>query len=261
MRYLGSKGLTPSEHWTDVWREEHATSFTAARMAQTDLLVDVQGELVRALAEGTPMRQFVEGLAPRLRRMGWAPPAAGGDIPTRLARIYDTNLRTARAAGQWDRIERTRDALPFLLYQLGPSLVHREEHLRWEGLLLRADDEFWGWAMPPNGFGCKCHVRQVGEREADRLERDGITYRAQRVRDPKTGRVTREDRHVRIRRRRPERRMRDWTNPATGETRRVTDGIGPGFDYNPGRDRPRGVREAMNQQFEDLLNVACPVHG
>ena len=46
LRYLGSKGLQPSGYWTDVWREEHALSFIAARMGRDDLLVIPQVELL-----------------------------------------------------------------------------------------------------------------------------------------------------------------------------------------------------------------------
>lgn len=258
IRWLGSQGLRPSEHWTDVWGEEHGLAFTVARMSRLDMLGDVQGALVRALRDGTPMRQFVAEMEPRLARMGWAPPAGrGGDVPTRLARIYETNVRTARAAGQWDRIQRAKDAQPYLLYMLGGSLEHREQHLAWEGTLLPVDHQFWTWAMPPGGFGCKCHVRQMSEDEADRLARDGITLRNQRVRDPTTGEITREDRHVTVRRNAPRREMIDWTNPATGEVRRITRGIDPGFDYNAGMARPEGVRAAFSAHIERWADVVC----
>ena len=36
--------------------------------------------------------------------------------PGRLQTIFSANMRSARAAGQWDRIQRTKDALPYLLY-------------------------------------------------------------------------------------------------------------------------------------------------
>ena len=258
IRYLGSRGLKPSGHWTDVWREEHALAFTAARMGQNDLLVATHRALITARAEGMTQKAFVASLGPRLVEMGWAPPPTGGDVPTRLARIYDTNMRTANAAGQWDRIQRVKDAMPFLLYQPGPSLVHREDHRQWWGLILPVDDEFWTWAYPPNGFGCKCHVRQITEAEADRLEKDGIEYKQQRTigADGKT--ITYEDRTVTVTRERPARRRAEWTNPATGEVMRITEGIDPSFDYNPGRHRPEGVRAALGRHVRGLVDALCP---
>ena len=259
IRYLGSKGLRPSGHWTDVWREEHALAFTAARMGQDNLLVATHRALIQARAEGMTQKQFVAELASRLVKMGWAPPPTGGDVPSRLARIYDTNMRTANAAGQWDRIQRVKDAMPFLLYQLGPSLVHRYQHLQWEGIIRPVDDPFWEWADPPNGFGCKCHVRQITEAEADRLEKDGIELTQQRTIGA-DGSITYEDRTVKVTRERPARRREWWTNPATGEVMRVTKGIDPSFDYNPGRHRPEGVRAALSRHVRGLVDLKCS-HG
>ena len=51
--------------------------------------------------------------------------------PRRLKTIYSTNMRTARAAGQWERIQRTKATHPYLLYELGPSGEHRPEHVAW----------------------------------------------------------------------------------------------------------------------------------
>ena len=257
IRHLGSKGLKPSGHWTDVWREEHALAFTAARMGRDDILTTTHRGLIRALAEGTTQAEFVRTLAPRLKAMGWAPPETGGDVPTRLARIYDTNLRTARAAGQWDRIQRVKEAMPFLLYQPGPSVVHREEHRPYWGVILPVDDEFWGYAMPPNGFGCKCHVRQITEAEADRLAKDGLRYTQQRTIGVDGKTITYEDRTIQVTRERPPRRRGEWTNPATGEVMRITEGIDPGFDYNPGRHRPAGVRAALSRHVRGLVDLQC----
>jgi uncharacterized protein with gpF-like domain len=124
--------------------------------------------------------------------------------------IYDTNMRTARAAGQWERIQRTKRAMPYLVYTLGPSREHRVEHLRWANLCLPADDPFWDTHMGPNGWGCKCGVRQVSRYEFDQMQQDGtITTDA------------------------PEERYVKWLNKRTGEEETVPEGIDPGWAYNP----------------------------
>ena len=249
--YLGGKAIKPSDHWTDVWRHEHATSFTAARMAQDNLLIETHGALFKALKEGTTMGEFRRTLAPRLAAMGWAPPPGGGDVPYRLNRIYDANMRTAYAAGQWQRAQRVKAAFPYFLYQLGPSIVHRDQHLAWEGLILPVDDPFWDTHWPPNGFGCKCHIRQITAAEADRLEKNGITYKNQRVAiDDRV--VVRKDRHIKVRRTAPPMRLREWVNRATGEIIEVPEGIGPGWDFNPGKVRAAGVRRAFADHIEKL---------
>ena len=143
--------------------------------------------------------------------------------PRRLKTIYRANLRTARAAGQWERIQRTTATHPYLLYELGPSEEHRPEHVAWAGTLLRADDPWWRTHYPPNGWGCKCRVRQVSRREAERL--GGVTAR-------------------------PASPTREWTNKRTGDTMRVPRGIDPGWDHNPGLERQRLLMEGLNGKLD-----------
>ena len=220
LRYLRTKRRRPSDHWTDVWREEHAVAFTVAQMAEDAMLEDVHHALLRALRKGETLETFRDRLGPWLEQRGWAPRGRGGDIPTRLRRIYNTNLRTARAAGQWDRISRNADLLPYLVYELGPSEQHREEHAAWAGLCLKVDDPWWNTHYPPNGWGCKCRVRQVAA--------------------PPEGARTRA----------PEVDYRPWTNPATGQERLVARGIDPGWDYHAGGQRTLGVNMAWLHRCE-----------
>ena len=79
------------------------------------------------------------------------------------------------------------------------------ENLEWDGLVLHS---FWKNHGPPNGWGCRCILRQLSEAA---MQRCGL-----KVSDS------------------PEIRTREWTNRLTGETRPVPDGIDPGWDYNPG---------------------------
>ena len=220
LRYLRQKRRRPSQHWTDVWREEHAVAFTVAQMTQDAMLGEVHQALAVALRKGETLETFRARLEPWLEQRGWAPRGRGGDVPTRLKRIYNTNLRTARAAGQWDRISKNADLLPYLVYELGPSEEHREEHAAWAGLCLKADDPWWNTHYPPNGWGCKCRVRQVAE-------------------PPKDSTTTA-----------PEVETREWTNPATGEVRQVAKGIDPGWDYHVGAQRTQGVNLGWLRRVE-----------
>ena len=228
MRYLRTKGRRISDHWTDVWREEHATAFTVAQMAQDALLAEVHEALLQALRRGETLEAFRGRLQPWLERRGWAPTGMGGDVPTRLARIYRTNLRTARAAGQWDRISRNAGLLPYLVYELGPSEEHRREHVAWAGLCLRVDDPWWNTHYPPNGWGCKCRVRQVAAPPAGaRTEAPPVT-------------------------------MRKWRNPRTGKVRKVALGIDPGWDYHVGGQRTVGVNAALLRRCERAVETRGP---
>ncbi len=224
LEYFDAKDLRVGFDHRDVAGLEHAGAFTAAKVTQLDILDDMQEAIREHLAEGKTWRTFRKELEPVLRAKGWwgrkqvIDPRTGKTVeaqlgsPRRLRTIFRSNMRAARAAGQWARIQRTKGALPYLLYRLGPSREHRDEHVAWNGTLLPSDSDWWKDHYPPNGWGCRCWVRQVSRAEAGRL--GGPT-------DP------------------PARDMRAWRNPRTGETMQVDRGLDPAWASNPGLDRER----------------------
>ena len=241
--YLKLKGLQPAFSWQDVMREEHSFAFTVAKATQLNVLTTLQDSLIKAEADGIPFAQWAKDLEPELKKLGWwgegeavdqltgeTRPARLGS-PRRLKTIYWANTRTARAAGQWERIQRTKGALPYLIYQLGSSEKHRPHHEDKEGLILRVDDTFWEVWLPPNGWGCKCHVRQISAAEAQR--RGFIDLPAPDVPD------------------------QGFVNSRTGEVSTVPQGIDPGWNVNPGLTRARNVRKFLADDFNAApLNLA-----
>jgi uncharacterized protein with gpF-like domain len=179
-RYLREKDLKPTWDWDEVWQEEHAHAFTVAKAMGKDVLAALRSAVDAAIEGGLPFAEFKKRVRDTLAELGWwgvknkKNPRTGEvervelGTPRRLKTIYVTNARVARAVGQWQRIQATKDLRPYLLYELGPSQKHRAEHEAWAGTLLKVDDAAWGKMMPPNGWGCKCRVRQLSEAEADR---------------------------------------------------------------------------------------------
>ena len=233
--YFDSKGWKVGFDHRDVWAQEHAFAFTAAKAMTADVLEGIRGALDSALQEGKTFAQFKKELTPELQRLGWwgrqevLDPKDGEKkisqlgSPRRLKVIYQTNMRMARSAGKWDRIERTKKLLPFLKYSLGPAEKHRPEHVAWEGTILPADDSWWDTHMPPNGWNCKCWVQQLTRTAVDKA--GGPSDR------PNDG-------------------EREHENPRTGERMMVPNGVTPGFNYNAGK-----VRQEKNlEQFKDKLN-------
>lgn len=211
--FFKAKGIKPGFSYLDVWREEHDTAFTVAKIMEKDILIDVQDSLARALEEGAPYQQWVKGTRETFDRSGWTAYGAGRDRPRRLNVIYDTNQRSARAVGQWGRVERTKRTRPFLRYALGPSERHRPHHAAWDGTTLPVDDPWWGDHMPQNGYLCKCHVIQESRAVVER--RGGPSEKA-----PPSPKVA-------------------WKNPKTGKIEYTPQGIDPGFAHNPGQARAR----------------------
>jgi uncharacterized protein with gpF-like domain len=223
------KDLKPSFTWESVYGAEHAVSGAVAGVVKEDLLKDILGSIETAIAEGTPFAAWKKALQPTLVKKGWwgwtevvdetpGSPTYGevrrvNVTPRRLKLIYESNVRTAYAAGQFERAEAVKDTLPYLKYSLGPSIDHRPEHVAWDGVILPVGDPWWNSHMPPNGWGCKCRVRSVTRYEA-----------------AKTGGPT-DPAQV------PDFGMAEYRNKVTGQTHQVPKGIDPGWETNPGKVR------------------------
>lgn len=271
--YLAAKKLKVGFDYRDVWREEHAGMFTVAKMSQLDMLSDTRDSLVEALRKGQTLRAWSKQITPELQRRGWWGVQEMTDpltrrkglvqlgSPRRLKTIYEANLRSARAAGQWERAQRTATTHPYLLYQLGPSARHRPQHVAWAGTLLPIEDEFWRYAYPPNGYNCKCWVRQVSKVEYRRLRDKGYQDPlAPQVIDSATGLPTghRELRLLPVSVESPRLEWRNYVNKRTGEVERVPEGIDPGWDTNPGI---AARRQAVARQFMQSVNRAPAAAG
>jgi SPP1 gp7 family putative phage head morphogenesis protein len=221
IKYFEGKGLAATFAWQDMWQEEHAKAFTVAKAMKLSLLQDIRDAVDKALKEGTTFETFQKGLRPLLEAQGWWGVQRMTDpldqkeklvqlgSPRRLRTIFDVNMRTAHAAGYWERIQDTKDALPYLRYQTAGDDRVRPEHAAWDGVTLPVDDAWWDVHNPPCDWGCRCTVIQMSARQVN--GDGGVTERP--IAFP----------------------ARSYTNPRTGEVIRVEGGIGPGWGYNVGK--------------------------
>jgi hypothetical protein len=166
LAYWRRKKIEPDFDTDEAWAEEHDLAFRIAGIVAEDYLAAIFEAIDAALGSGLTWETFRKNLGDTLADLGFGP--KDGLPAHRLKFVYQTNLRVARAAGQWARVQRTKSALPFLVYELGPSVKHRPLHVTWAGTVRRVDDPWWATHMPPNGHGCKCRVRQISRREAER---------------------------------------------------------------------------------------------
>ena len=235
--YIKKKSLRPAFSYRDVWNEEHATAFTVAKAMQIDVLSDLKNAVERAIEGGTTFEQFKQELKPTLMRKGWwgrkemTDPLTGRTVDAqlgsdrRLRTIYQTNLRSAYQKGQYDRTMES-DAHPYLMYRTGASVRHREQHLKWNNLILPKDDPLWNSIFPPNGYGCKCHTVAVTESRKRRYEQDGVpTY------NPDTRKTVRMPAQTAA----PNVSYKNFFNERKRTLERIPEGITPGFNWNQGQ--------------------------
>jgi SPP1 gp7 family putative phage head morphogenesis protein len=80
-------------------------------------------------------------------------------------RWLKTEYEFAKAAGQmaiqWEDIQETKDALPLLKYTSVKDRLVRPAHRILDNIVRPVDDEFWLRFYPPNGWNCRCTVKQV----------------------------------------------------------------------------------------------------
>lgn len=246
--YFNGKALRPAFSWQDVWAEEHAYAFTVAKAVDAELLSAFKGSISRALNEGKGFETWRDDIRKDLVRLGWLGPRMVSDpegsdpdqlvnfaSDRRLRTIFWSNMNSARSAGQWERAQRTKKSLPYILYVRTTSGDPRPEHLAWVGIILPIDHPFWITHWPPNGWLCKCQVRQISAREAERLlgrapEAGGLIYKSE---PPDLG---------------PDQLFR---NRRTGEITMIPPGIDPGWHTNPGLARASTLIQNLEARLAD----------
>jgi hypothetical protein len=227
-RYFDAKSIKPSFDWRDLSFDEHAHAFTVAKSAGYDILGDVKSALSKAIAERQDYSEFAKALEPTLKAKGWwgktreFDPLTGEErivqlgSPARLKTIYWANVNSAYAAGEWERVQRTKRVLPFLQYLHTTAEHPRPQHLAWVGTVLPVDSAWWATHYPPNGWGCQCRVRQLSDAEAE-----GAGYNADDPDEPADFGTQR------------------FVNKRTRDIEEVPVGIDPGWAQNPGMQRAR----------------------
>lgn len=236
IRYFEAKGSQPVFDWRDIAFEEHAHTFTVAKTAGFDVLSDLQDAVGEAIKNQQSYETFVQNIKPTLQKKGWwgrqfAEDPKGGNprisqlgSPRRLRTIYWGNISTARAAGEWERTQRTKKFMPFLRYGRSRSENRRLDHARFEGLILPVDHPLWAKIYPPNGWGCQCPIRQLTRSQAE-----GQGY------DPSFEP--------------PELEMRRWFDKRNGTWHDVPVGIDPGWAQNPGLNRQMNAANFLGDRL------------
>ncbi|CDO48900.1 phage minor head protein [Bartonella tribocorum] len=147
--------------------------------------------------------------------------------PRRLETVYWANTMSAHAAGEWERTQNNKEFLPYLTYALSSSEHKRLEHESWVGFTAPVDDPIWDWLYPPNGWRCKCSVRQVSRYEADNLGyEEGAAP--------------------------PHVETRVWRNKRTGRVEKIPKGIDPGWHLNPGKHRAQNLSNFLSDKIDAM---------
>lgn len=128
-------------HSTDVF-----SAFRVHNMQSkiASYLVDSKGKL-------KPFGQFVKDVKPYITHQNrqW------------LQTEYDTAVRRAHLAADWQRFEDEKDVLPNLEWKPSTSPNPGEDHKPYWGTILPVDHEFWNQHRPGDRWNCKCSLRNT----------------------------------------------------------------------------------------------------
>jgi hypothetical protein len=217
IRFFRAKVNTPTRAWDDLRHGAHARAWSVAGVQADDMLADIRRAMDKAIAQGTTLDEFRRDIAPLLSELGWAD-RGPGYVGWRTRVIYETNMRTAYAAGRYAQMTDpdVLAARPFWRYRHSGKRDARKQHKAWDGLVLRADDPFWRSHYPPNGWGCGCYVQSLGPRDLARAGKTGPDEA------PPAG-------------------TRPYRDPNSGEISALPAGIDPGWEYNVGQSWLQGV--------------------
>jgi SPP1 gp7 family putative phage head morphogenesis protein len=231
--YMRAKVGVPTERWSDLWEGMHGAGFMVAGATKAGLIEDFHEAVTAAIAEGRTLERFREDFDRIVAEHGWS---YNGSRGWRSRVIFDTNMRTAYAAGRWQQIQETKRARPWLRYVTVGDHRVRPEHQAWHDLVLPVDDPWWETHFPPNDWGCRCRVDTMNDRD---LKRMGL----------KPGKAP----PVRM----VERVINKNTEPVVVRT---PEGIGPGFAYNPGiAGFGRGANAAaVDRHGGRMVELAAP---
>lgn len=184
--YFNKKvALGPRKHWdwTDTMIHAHDRVFVVAKATSIDIVKDIQSELSKSLQEGIPYQDFANNIIPKLKERGWwgsidAENKDRGIVKPirvdhrRLRNIYNTNVKTAYAAGRYERMKEEADIAPYWRYVAVPKGAGnknpRVEHAALHNLVFRHDDPFWQTHYAPNGWGCHCTVVNMTKRALEK---------------------------------------------------------------------------------------------
>lgn len=242
--FFRQKVNLPTKRWDDLWEGMHARAFTVAGATKAQLLADLRGVIDKAISKGTTIDEFRKDFDAIVAKHGWS---YNGGRKWRTEVMLNTNIRTSYMAGRFQQMAdpETLSDRPFWEYRHGDSVNPRPEHVAWHGKVLPADDPWWSTHYPPNGWGCKCKVfalsnrdlKALGKSQPDEAPDDG-TYES--------------------------------TNKRTGEVFTVPNGLDPGWSYNVGEaawgrtlseQTMKEWREAKGDAWERLTPGDWETHG
>lgn len=183
VNYLQQKGYKITNNWYEMLEDAHSKAFTISKMTDAELLQDTHNLLQKSIKNGWSAGKAQRELKKLFQERGWWGKKEIVDengnkkviqlgSARRVKTIYRTNIQTAFNAGRYLQQLQDVDFAPYFQYMCILDERTRPAHRALHGKVFRYDDPIWASLYPPNGWGCRCFVRSLSQRD---IEREGFT--------------------------------------------------------------------------------------
>jgi hypothetical protein len=242
IKFFKQKVKLPTQKWTDLTGGMHSRAFVVAGAMKTGLLEDLYSAVDQGIQGKMSLADFRKAFDKTVQKHGWT---YKGERGWRTATIYNTNLRTAHTVGRYQQMTDpdVQQGFPYWRFRTLDGGNRRPLHQSWKNIILPSNDPWWDTHAVPLGFGCKCWIEPVSRRDYNSMKGStGVKTTA------------------------PDDGSYSWTNPSTGVTEQIPNGIDPGWNYNPGKTA-WGDREAeaamagKTRRYETLTPGDWQTHG
>jgi SPP1 gp7 family putative phage head morphogenesis protein len=161
----------PADVYYELAEEYRGLAFTVRRIATLQALARIKRRLEQAIANGETLQAF----------QAWADRLFPGWSKAYTELVFRQATLSSSAAGRWTELTDpdTAEEFPYWMYDAVDDDRTRETHAKMDGKAWPRDEFPDEW-VPPNGFQCRCDIRQLNE---DLLRRSGAKLQEQRPDD------------------------------------------------------------------------------
>jgi SPP1 gp7 family putative phage head morphogenesis protein len=152
----------PDRYYSSAHYEKMVT-FSFANAASIEQVRYIQNQLVDVYRKGGTFRDFKH-----LARQGQL---ALGLPDYRLENIFRTNIMTAYARGSYLEQQVSSDYFPWGKYVAILDSATRPNHRALNGLIVEFGSPEFKKIYPPNGYQCRCVMRMLSDKQAERERR------------------------------------------------------------------------------------------
>lgn len=165
------KGRVPvtADVFYSIAERYRGLAFTVSGYTKAQILKRFYDEILAALEEGNTLSEFRSRMNEFLESEGYE-----GLAPSQADLIFRTNVQTAYNVGHYEQMTdpTVMKLRPYWQYDAVNDSNTRPSHLFMDGKVYPADHPVWDTWFPPNGFKCRCLVRNLSKRQ---VEARGLT--------------------------------------------------------------------------------------